>query len=317
MKTDKLTVAFPLYERHEYFEEALLSVLNQTVVPEVIAVDNGSSHWKFKEICEKHNVKYYRNDKNIGLFPNWNRAMQLINSEYGMIFQDENFMKLDFVEEFLNILDKHEELDAYYTNFEVKDLASGLSRPHKHKLFFGYSDNGMEVLEHGILYGFGLPYNVILRVSDFDEYITDCHGSNDWVHIYSHVLGRAIYGNRKVLFNYGSHSKQDSKNPWTYTRCMLSLAYLLGSILSNEDKISLFLKKVAIKREREYFWMFINTAKTEDVKELLIANHTYGSYLRRKISSSFSYSLMLNYVPRPFRILLYSTLRKIGYLKGI
>ena len=76
IKTDVLvTIAFPVFERYEFFEEALNSAINQTIVTPIIVVDNGSSHSKFKNYCDKfpNKVKYYRNDFNIGMFANWNK----------------------------------------------------------------------------------------------------------------------------------------------------------------------------------------------------------------------------------------------------
>ena len=50
---DQLTIAFPVYNRTDYFKQALESVLNQTVKCRVLVVDNNSPHDDFKKIIEK------------------------------------------------------------------------------------------------------------------------------------------------------------------------------------------------------------------------------------------------------------------------
>lgn len=316
ISTNLLTVAFPLYERYEFFEKALQSVLNQTIVPKIIAVDNASSHSKFREICEKYDVKYYRNDSNIGLFPNWNRCMSLIETEYGMIFQDENIMHPTFVEKFLSILKLHENLDAYYTNFEIVDLSTQKTYNHKHCFPFGYMEQGIKVVEDGVRFGFGLPYCIILKPKNFKGYITDCHGSNDWVYSYSEVDQLSVYGNREILYQYGKHVGQDSKNPETYTRMMLSLSYLLDEVLSVNTRLSGETRDLATERAKEYFWLFLRSFSNNDVKDLNSDKHLYGRYLQNKISRNGVFMIVFH-LPKELRSFLYSILRKIGFLKGI
>lgn len=72
---DLLTIAIPVYERITYFEEAIMSALNQTVSCRIIVVDNASSHNKFEEYVKELNnplVQYYRNDRNVGVTMNMN-----------------------------------------------------------------------------------------------------------------------------------------------------------------------------------------------------------------------------------------------------
>ena len=118
MINNTVTITFPVYERFDFFEEALNSALNQTVQCPIIVVDNGSSHNKFKLLCEKYQgrVKYYRNPDNIGMFPNWNRCFELAETEYAIIVGDDDILMPTYIEEFLKVYEKHPELGLYYTN---------------------------------------------------------------------------------------------------------------------------------------------------------------------------------------------------------
>ena len=61
MRRDLITVAIPVYERFDYFINAVNSVLNQTLATEIIVVDNNSSHNKFAEFCSKQNITFFKN----------------------------------------------------------------------------------------------------------------------------------------------------------------------------------------------------------------------------------------------------------------
>jgi glycosyltransferase involved in cell wall biosynthesis len=101
--TPQLTIAIPVYERFDYFEEALKSVLNQTVAVDCIVVDNNSSHDRFKTYVENLNnsrVKYFKNDTNVGMIGNWNKCIEYCQTEWITILHDDDWLHPDFVAEF-------------------------------------------------------------------------------------------------------------------------------------------------------------------------------------------------------------------------
>jgi len=99
--TDLITICIPVYERFDYFIEALESALKQTVKCPVIVVDNASSHNKFKDFVEQKNLshlKYFRNSENLGMAGNWNRCIELAESEWVTLLHDDDVLDLRFVE---------------------------------------------------------------------------------------------------------------------------------------------------------------------------------------------------------------------------
>ena len=132
MITDLVTIAIPVYERIDYFEEALNSALNQTVHCPIVVVDNGSSHDLFREICLKHQnrVRFYKNEKNMGMFYNWNKCAEYCKTKYFVILGDDDIMAPGFVEAFLDAKKKYKDIigqirTSYNSKSEYRILEDG------------------------------------------------------------------------------------------------------------------------------------------------------------------------------------------------
>ena len=110
MVTDKITIAIPVYERIDFFEEALNSALGQTISCPVYVIDNASTHNKFRGIVQKKDnplIAYIRNEKNVGMVENWNRCIDVCQTEYLSILHDDDVLHPGFVEHCLRFLSKN------------------------------------------------------------------------------------------------------------------------------------------------------------------------------------------------------------------
>jgi len=110
MITNKISIAIPVYERVDFFEDALNSALTQTTKCPVYIVDNASSHNKFQEIIEKKHdfmITYIRNEKNVGMVGNWNRCIEVCQTEYLSILHDDDVLHSNYIENCLDILKKY------------------------------------------------------------------------------------------------------------------------------------------------------------------------------------------------------------------
>jgi glycosyltransferase involved in cell wall biosynthesis len=82
----QVSVGLPVYNGERFVADALASILAQTWQDlEVIVCDNASTD-RTREICEAFaardpRVRYYRNERNLGASPNWNRAFELSRGE--------------------------------------------------------------------------------------------------------------------------------------------------------------------------------------------------------------------------------------------
>ena len=101
MRVKDITIAIPVYERTEFFKEAIESAINQTVKCTIIVVDNASTHDYFSKYISKFadpNITYYRNDENLGMVGNWNRCIELTQTKYISILNDDDALHPQFIE---------------------------------------------------------------------------------------------------------------------------------------------------------------------------------------------------------------------------
>lgn len=94
----RVSVIMPVYRRPELFKIALHSVLDQSYTEpyEVIVVDNNetadSPNLDVVRRVGSNKVLYYHNSKNLGMFGNWNRGIQLSRAPYVTFCHDDDML---------------------------------------------------------------------------------------------------------------------------------------------------------------------------------------------------------------------------------
>jgi glycosyltransferase involved in cell wall biosynthesis len=114
-----ITVCILSYNRPAYLREALCSVLSQTQQPkEIIIYDNGSDESVFEEIKEflGDKVQWRGTEYNHPAIWNFNRALRECESQYIMLFHDDDRLCPDFIAEQLKLLDADKKLVAVSCN---------------------------------------------------------------------------------------------------------------------------------------------------------------------------------------------------------
>lgn len=307
--TDLLTISMPVYERKEFFLEALESALNQTVKCKIIVVDNCSSHNYFEKICKEKNVTYYRNDRNIGMSANFSKAFELSKTKYAMNLQDDDRLDPGYVEAFVNAVTQHPDIDIFYCDF-IRITSKGLL-PHSHTLPFGYMEKGNKIIEYGIKYKLGFPYIACAikrtkahTAKDVGENI----GSYDWEWLYSQADKLSFYGDSRKLYQFRDHDNQDTKINSVIYR--LTRPYLYDKVLM--EKVSdPRLKK---KASNNVFWDLVRLkafADNDMLKEFLQGGNKYNSYLRAKLDENTVIKTIFA-MPKSSVNLTYRALRKAG-----
>ncbi|BAY48508.1 glycosyl transferase family protein [Scytonema sp. HK-05] len=107
----RLSIGLPVYNGEKFIKEAIDSLLAQTFEDfELIISDNASTD-KTEEICRAYaakdqRIRYYRNQKNIGCAPNFNRVFKLSSGEYFKWVAHDDLHAPDFLTKCIEVLDQ-------------------------------------------------------------------------------------------------------------------------------------------------------------------------------------------------------------------
>jgi glycosyltransferase involved in cell wall biosynthesis len=108
-KPPKISVCIPVYNGAEFLNIAIDSVLSQSLNDfEVILVDNQSTD-NTVAIIKAYNdprIKLFINDSNIGMIPNWNKALSYASGEYIKILPADDLMYPDCLKLQSSVLDQ-------------------------------------------------------------------------------------------------------------------------------------------------------------------------------------------------------------------
>lgn len=310
--TNLLTISMPCYERKEYFIAALESALNQTIKCSVIVVDNCSSHDFFEKVCKEKNVKYYRNDSNIGIAANFARGFELSDTKYVMNLQDDDLLSPNYVESFVHAVNMHQDIDVFYSDFSV--ITSKGDKSHFHTLPFGYSPNGNIIIEYGIKYKLGFPYMSSAIKKTKAHSVLDTIGwigSYDWEWLYSVADKLSFYGDNRKLYHYRIHDNQITRK--SHSSFILTLPYIYDKILKEKTSDPI-LKKQASKNA---FWELIqlkSEVKFDELKEIRNGQNKYDNYLNTKLKENIFLSFIFA-LPRGLVCFCFKVFRKLGFSK--
>lgn len=123
-----LSIVVPVYNHPiEFIKRAILSVLYQQcdytfemLVIDDFAQNKGVSETeRFLRELNDERITYYKNEQNLGVFGNWNRGIELANSDWVMILHTDDFCKNNYLQNMKDILDKHPEIDQLTCNYKL------------------------------------------------------------------------------------------------------------------------------------------------------------------------------------------------------
>lgn len=130
----EVTIAIPTFRRSNLLTRAIDSAVNQTDITgyEIIVVDNddqvdSATDAIMREYCKKYdNIRYYRNQKNIGMTGNWNRCIEMASGKWVVLLHDDDRMLSNYLKSVLPWTKKCDcsmigvfHTDLYDTEFNV------------------------------------------------------------------------------------------------------------------------------------------------------------------------------------------------------
>ena len=124
LTSESVSVVIVSYNYGDYLAEAVESVLQQTFPPDEIIILNDGSQDSTEEVAlacvEMHNkIKYYANDRNIGIVATFNRGLALASSTLISFLGADNMYQPTFLEETVSALLINNNVSIAYTDFAM------------------------------------------------------------------------------------------------------------------------------------------------------------------------------------------------------
>lgn len=237
-----ISIVIPTYKRAELLHKAIESALNQSEFDnyEIVVVDNNPARGcptetLIHEIWNKK-IRYYKNDKNIGMTGNWNRCYELSRGIWVAMLHDDDLLLSNYLKDIQKFLNKNfQVINVSYHKMnerKYKEIAN-LTSIKRQTYIYKYS-------KFDFLFGFriGAPLGMIvnkdffLTIGGFDElyypsidyaFIVKASNFGSVIKIHGNIMG--IY---RIFEN-------ESLNPEVLNKFLYKNKEIKRSILRNLD----------------------------------------------------------------------------------
>ncbi len=133
-----ITIAIPVYERFEFFEDAINSAINQTEKCNIIVIDNCSTHDRFENFTNSlglYYVRYFKNKDNIGYANNWNNCITLCDTQWLTILHSDDALSPYYIENVSKLIEESPNEVAFIVKNETGSIPRRIyERPSKVKV---------------------------------------------------------------------------------------------------------------------------------------------------------------------------------------
>ena len=123
----KVSVLMPVYKTSEkYLREAIESILNQTFEDFEFLILDDCPEDDREEIVRSYKdkrIKYYKNEKNLGITPSRNKLIDMAKGEYLAVFDHDDVSLPERFQKQVQYLDEHQDVGVVSSN--VKSLVKG------------------------------------------------------------------------------------------------------------------------------------------------------------------------------------------------
>jgi glycosyltransferase involved in cell wall biosynthesis len=129
----KVSVIIPTFNRAAFLEKAIKSIISQNFNSfEIIVSDNASTD-NTEDLVKSfgsERIIYHKNEQNIGIVGNHNKALELATGEYIHIFSDDDLMNQDSILKKALILDTHKNIGLVHSDIVMINGDDNIISPH-------------------------------------------------------------------------------------------------------------------------------------------------------------------------------------------
>ena len=121
----RISVVIPTYKRAHLLEEALKSCMDQSYTDfDIIISDNNPERDDETELLVERigypRIVYYKNEENIGPLANFNRCIELSNSDYCIFLCSDDLLDPDYIYKVAGWLDTKEDIDMLLPQKDIQ-----------------------------------------------------------------------------------------------------------------------------------------------------------------------------------------------------
>ena len=286
IRNPKITIAIPTYKRNHLIKDALDSALNQKGFDnyEVIIVDNDDNfnNKELEKILREYNnekISYYKNEKNIGIFGNWNRCIELAKGEYISILNDDDWLEKNFLKEGNDII-KENSNDGVYIGAKIVDLRENRNNSNNSiksfiKKYIQIKDKRKLTINNFIIgnknNSYLLKREKMIEIGGYNEIFFPI---SDYAFSVNYCLNNKVYYLKKILYNYGiqENESMNEKTGYLFPQTSFNLRKNILIKLNKNNKFYNKLIETIYEKEKKYvnkFWK-INISYNEEKINFLV-----------------------------------------------
>lgn len=165
-----ISIIIPAYDRADLLDETLTSILKQQKINyEIIVIDDNSTNNEIYNTCLKHNVQYYKNEKNSGAQVSRNKGVGLSKYDYiAFIDSDDKWETETKLYNQFNVLKNNLNISIVFTALKYIDIDSKIFDSSSLSFSNEELNNNFDkiILDKDII---GTYSSVMIRKKDFIE----------------------------------------------------------------------------------------------------------------------------------------------------
>lgn len=216
-----LTVAIPTYNRPKNTELILKELLNQYDGSFDVLITDDSSNEEVKEVADKYldkmpNMRYVKNETNLGFSRNVNKLYELSNTEYVWFLCDDDLVTKDALKEIQKGLNNHKPTVAVFNHLHTDPYGQAMNAGVEHDIIYeNIEDLGNDY--QPLMRTTFLSTLVVKKVGDISEIMEKDYADNVYFQVtlslllLSREFRYAEFAfpvvDRKVGFKYGDFFK--------------------------------------------------------------------------------------------------------------
>lgn len=260
--TPQVSIVMPVYNHPDYFKQALLSAVNQDYDGEyeIVVVDNNEMsleptiNQKIIEEINSPKILYYRNDKNIGMFGNFNRGIELARADFITFLHDDDLFLSNALSTLMSIQKKtgcQGVYSAYFiidqNNKKIIDETTTLPE-HKRLRLRPFYKYGLWDSFQGCVVpaGEGAIF-VKQRLLDMGGFNPDFYPSSDYAFLSCYTYYNSVCYQTTPIFEY---RKAENESLSAYPKYAISDKHVLSCIASKLKVPGFIMRRIVEARMR-------------------------------------------------------------------